>query len=208
MGVGSGGRLSSGILLAAIACGGGSGAPGDSADTTPAPVTWTAEQCGYSDPGFEEPTNTSVTYPLIPGCPVVVVEGGSSVDTGRPRYEVIVCQSPLTWEEAREAGLIAALQIPDGIAPGMEFRNECVEVSTGEPMWTGSSQFFVDSRQPYESSEGGITWYTAQDGRIRTAYVQAAGPVVCAGQALSVRIVFGEPLFIPDRRYFACEQGT
>ncbi len=197
-----------GLLLAAVGCRGESGAPEDSADTTPVPVTWTADNCGYFDPEFEEPTGTSVSYPLIPGCPVVAEEGVGSFDTDRPQYEVIVCQSPLTWEEAKAAGLIAAMQIPDWVAPGMEFRNECVEVSTGEPMWTGSSQYFVESANPYYPSEGGVTWYTAQDGRIRTAYVQAAGPVICAGQAVSVRVVFGEPLFTPDRRDFTCSYGT
>ena len=198
-----------GLLLAAIGCRLGSGAPGDSADTTPIPVTWTADNCGYLDPEFEEPTGTSVSYPLIPGCPVVLEDGWSSFDGGRPGYETIVCQSGWTWEEAREAGLLAALQIPEDIAPGLEFRAECEEVSTGEPMWAGGSIFFVDSGQPYYPSEGGITWFTEQDGRIRSALLTYPGRAVsCGGRHWSATMVFGEPLFTPDPRYFTCSYGT
>ena len=197
-----------GVLLAAIGCRGGSGSPGDSADTTPVPVTWTAEQCSYSDPEFEEPTGTAVMYPRIPGCPVVAEEDWYFFASVEPFYEMVICQSDVTWEEARETGLLTALQIGDYVAPSVEFLNECEDVSTGQAVWFGPSPFFDDSGGYGDSSDGDIWWFAEQDGRIRSAYIEATGPVICADQALSARIVFGEPLFTPEARHFTCKQGT
>ena len=204
-----------GPLLMQAGCRGAEDAPADppvgseeTSSSATVPVTWTADQCGYVDPDFESAPTGSQDWPTIPGCPVVAEEGWHLFEGGAPNPEKVICQSAWTWDEARAAGVLAALDIPDDLGPDLEFLLSCEEVPHGEPTWSGLSTYWVGYGDPESTSsrQGYVWWFADQEGAVRSAMLESAyGVVNCGDRALNGMVVLGEPLFTPDARLFACQ---
>lgn len=211
-------------LLLAAGCRSGSSAPQDSSIAPPVdsgitPVvttptfgsqswTTTTDDCPYVNPDIGTQTTDLGGVAWVPGCPIVAADGWHFFEGGAPNWEMVICQSAWSWEEAEAAGVFAALQLPADIGPSTNYLSECEDLTTGEAIWKGFSQYWIESGPASSPSytEGYVTWFTDQDARIRSAYLEyARGALSCQDRDTSSRVVFGEPLFTPEPHLYSCK---